>query len=276
MTSSSGENGRRAEYEVVIVRYGTRSTLRSEVYLNHPLYGEPDGPMEMDYFIWVARNADRTVVVDTGFSPLGGERRKRTTLIPPPDAWDALGIAPESSPTVVVTHAHYDHAGNIAHFPTSRIVLAERELEFWRDDVSRRTLFHHSVEDSDLDALEDAVADGRVEPFSGRLTIAPGIDVMEIGGHTPGQSMVLIQTSDGPVLLASDAVHYYEELDRRMPFTSVASLVDMYEGFELIRRMMADGTARHLVPGHDPSTLARFAPMRGHLDGLAATIGSAR
>ncbi len=37
-------------YEVTIVKYGTRSTTRSDVYLNFPLYHESEGPIEMDYF----------------------------------------------------------------------------------------------------------------------------------------------------------------------------------------------------------------------------------
>src|ERR1051325_813120 len=62
-------------WQVTIVRYGTRQTVRSDVYLNYHLYGEPDGPIGMDYFFWVIRNADRTIVVDTGLSAAGAGPR---------------------------------------------------------------------------------------------------------------------------------------------------------------------------------------------------------
>jgi hypothetical protein len=75
-----------ARYQVTIVKYGTRQTVRSDVYLNHHLYGEPDGPIGMDYFFWVVRNTERTIIVDTGFSAIGGANRKRTTLIEPAPA----------------------------------------------------------------------------------------------------------------------------------------------------------------------------------------------
>jgi glyoxylase-like metal-dependent hydrolase (beta-lactamase superfamily II) len=94
--------------------------------------------------------------------------------------------------------------------------------------------------------------------------------VIRVGGHTPGQSVVLVNTSHGVVLLASDSVHYYEEYERNMPFTQVANLIDMYAGFDRIRAMRAD----HLVAGHDPGTLGRFAPCTlAGITGLAATIG---
>jgi len=57
------------QYEVLAVRYGTRQASAAEVFLNYHAYHEPDRPLAMDYFFWVARNQARTVVIDTGFSP---------------------------------------------------------------------------------------------------------------------------------------------------------------------------------------------------------------
>ena len=58
--------------EVTIVRYGTRTGRRDEVYLNHHIYGEADGRIEMDYFFWIVRTSTETILVDTGFSATGG------------------------------------------------------------------------------------------------------------------------------------------------------------------------------------------------------------
>lgn len=260
-------------YEIVIARYGMRTTVRSEVYLNYALYHEADGPAALDYFVWIVRNPERTILVDTGFSVAGGEARKRTMLRHPSVIWDALGITPESAPPIVLTHAHFDHAGNLDHFPGSQIIMAASELEFWHGPQAHRELFHHSVEDSELAYLLTVQSEGRLTTFTGRHTVAPGVELIEVGGHTPGQSVVLVQTSDGPVVLASDAVHFHEELERGMPFMSVADLVAMYEGFDLLNGMLSDGTAVAVVSGHDPSTLDRFEPLGEPLPGEAAVIG---
>ncbi|MFD2415913.1 N-acyl homoserine lactonase family protein [Amycolatopsis pigmentata] len=261
-------------YEVVIVKYGTRETTKKDVFLNYPVYGEADEPIRMDYFFWIIRNEQRTVLVDTGFSRAGGTARKRTFLLEPARAYAALDVDPAARPTVIVTHAHYDHIGNLGLFPDSPLILARSEYDFWTGRHAKRTQFHHSVEDEEIDALVAAHAAGNVRTFSGRLEVAPGIEVIEVGGHTPGQSVVLVDTSDGPVLLASDAIHYYEEYEQDRPFTFVADLVEMYDAFDLIRTMAGQGRVRHLVSGHDPDTLARFTPVEGELAGLAATIGS--
>ncbi|MEV6634790.1 N-acyl homoserine lactonase family protein [Actinoplanes sp. NPDC051470] len=258
-------------WQVVIVRYGTRQTVRSDVYLNHHLYGEPDGPIGMDYFFWVLRGAGRTIVVDTGFSAAGGANRKRTTLIEPAAALDALGVDRATGPPVVVTHAHYDHIGNLGLFPMSPVSIARAEYDFWTGPYANRTLLHHSVEDDEIAHLRQVESEGRLRPFADEAVLAPGVRLIRLGGHTPGQTVVLVDTSAGPVLLASDAVHYYEEYQRSMPFTQVANLIDMYAGFERIRGMVDSGEVRYLVPGHDPATLARF----GGTDGTYATIGEA-
>lgn len=272
MTERTDDNG---VYEVVIVKYGTRATTRSDVFLNFHLYRQVDEPMDMDYFFWVLRNERRTVVVDTGFSVAGGASRGRTQLAGVRELLEALGVDRAAGPTVVLTHAHYDHAGNLDLFPASRIVTSSAELEFWQGRHANKVLFHHSVDDEGVAELARANAEGRVDLFSGSCRVAPGIEVLELGGHTPGQAVVKVDTHDGVVLLASDSAHYYEELERDMPFSSVADLVAMYDGFARIRAMVKSGEVRHVVSGHDPTTLDRFATRGdvGPFTDLVATVG---
>jgi glyoxylase-like metal-dependent hydrolase (beta-lactamase superfamily II) len=233
-------------YQVSIVKFGTRSTVKSDVYLNFHIYKMDDEPVEMDYFFWVIRNAQRTVVVDTGFSKHGGEVRNRTFLIEPAAAFAALGVAPAEAPQVLVTHGHYDHIGNLDLFPESNIIMARAELDFWLSSFAARKQFRHSVEEEELDYLKRAAGEGRIKTFDHEHSIAPGIRMFRVGGHTPGQSIVTVDTSDGQVVLASDAIHYYEEYEQDLPFMFVNDVREMYAGFDTIRQLM-ETTASHLV-----------------------------
>ncbi len=260
------------DYEVLAVRYGTRETCASQVYLNWFQYGEPDYPLAMDYYVWLIRGRDRLILVDTGFTPEVGAQRGRTTTLPPLQALERLGVAPAEVDTVVVTHGHYDHTGHVFAFPHAELVMSGRELDFWAGPYSRRPQFAHSAERADLDELVGRDQQGRVQRVSGRQAVAPGVVVREVGGHTPGQLIVEIEGRDGAVVLASDAVHYYEELERDRPFVVVADLEAMYAGFDTVADL-AGAPGAVLVPGHDPLVMQKFEPVDPEAPELAVRVG---
>ena len=264
--------GDTATYEVLAVRYGTRLTRRSEVFLHYEVYGEPDAETRMDYFFWVARRPGQTVLIDCGFNERSGARRGRTMLCPPPSALERLGIAPGDVGLLIATHAHYDHIGNLGSFPAAELVLAEREYAFWTGPLASRPLFATSAEAEDIDRLRQAHEDGRIRLVSGREPITEGIDAIDVGGHTPGQLIVLITAGRGEVVIASDALHYYEEMAHDRPFAHVTDLPAMYDCYGLLRGLAAGG-AREIVAGHDPDVMRRFPEAAGETAGLAVRIG---
>jgi glyoxylase-like metal-dependent hydrolase (beta-lactamase superfamily II) len=230
------------QYEVLAIRYGTRESSAAEVFLNYHAYHEPDRPLRMDYFFWVVRNPARTVVVDTGFSPAGGAARGRTMLLDTVPALAAAGITPDEVSQVILTHAHYDHIGGLPAFTSGEVLMAEDEYAFWTGPMGRRGQFAHTTEPVELDHLRELRAAGRLTlarpaPYQ----VAPGIELVQVG----------------PVVLASDAVHYYEELERDRPFATVADLPDMYAAFDQISEL-AQAPGTRVVAGHDPLVAERF------------------
>ncbi|OUM45097.1 N-acyl homoserine lactonase family protein [Arthrobacter sedimenti] len=261
-------------YRVVAVRVGTRTTERSDVYLNHRLYGEDDGPARVDYFFWVVQGPGGTVVVDTGFSEDAGRKRGRTLLRRPAEALDRLGVDPAAVADVIVTYAHYDHIGNLDLFPHARIHISEREYRFWTSHTAEHLQFSFYSEKTEIDKLREAESHGRLKLFSGKTEPLPGLRLVEVGGHTPGQAVLYIPTSQGEVLLTSDAVHFYEELDRDMPFTAVSDLPAMYDAFASIRE---ERRSRGVIvlAGHDPDVLTRFSACEELPAGAGIAIGNA-
>lgn len=226
----------------------------------------------MDYFFWVVRSPQRIVLVDCGFSADGGARRNRTMLREPVAALADLGISPAEVAQLIVTHAHYDHAGNLAAFPAAEIIMARREFDFWTGPLASRALFAYSAEPAEIDDLKAAHRAGRITFVTGSHQVADGIELTEVGGHTPGQLMVQVRVAGGQAVLASDALHYYEEADRDRPFAHVADLAAMYRGFEVLREL-ADRPGTVIVAGHDPEVMRRFPGVAGPGGGLAVRIG---
>lgn len=244
-------------YRVFTLRHGTRDTTRSHVFLDYTSYGEPDGPHTVDYFFWVLQNESRVIVVDTGYDAEVAQRRGRVVLHDPIEMLrDHLGIEAEDVDTVVVTHCHYDHIGNLSRFPRATVHLAAAELDFVRSGALRRGLIGHFTEPAEVDDLNRLQSENRLVTVVGAEQLASGVRLVPVGGHTPGQLMVEVDTAAGPVLLTSDALHFDEEIDRDMPFISSMDLPATYRAFDEIRSRADAGSI--IVAGHDPSVLTRM------------------
>jgi len=115
------------EYELYAIRYAERDARRSD----HFIGGDPhDGPMPMDYFVWVAIAPHHTVVIDTGFTAEIAAARKRRFLRCPIEALSLLGVDGGAVKDVVLTHMHYDHVGNFHRLPSAQFHLQEVELHY--------------------------------------------------------------------------------------------------------------------------------------------------
>ena len=247
--------------EVIVVRYGTRQTTKSECYYNFRAYREPDAEITMDYFFWIFRTDEQVIVIDTGFSPEAAIARKRQPVVKPADALARLGIDPAEVKLLVLTHAHYDHAGNLGLYPNAEIVMSRREFEFWGTEMGKRPQYAHHIDPLDIERIQALADAGRITFLDGpRNTLVPGIELYELGGHTPGQLALVVEMPEGPVILASDAVHYYDEFEQDRPFAVLDSLADMYKGYEQIREWLQRPGAL-MIPGHDPDVMNRFAPV---------------
>jgi glyoxylase-like metal-dependent hydrolase (beta-lactamase superfamily II) len=258
---------------VTAARYGTLETTLSDAYYRHSAYGEPDGPARLDYYFWILRAADdgETILVDTGFDPEAGRRRGRTCLIEPAAAMAQLGIAPDTVSRVVLTHLHYDHTGNLDVLPDAELLVPAVELDFWLGPLGRRGQFAVSVEETELERVRAADAAGRVRRLEGGEELAEGVHAVHLGGHSPGQIALAIFGTGSPVVLASDAVHFYEELERDRPFAVVADLAAMYEAYDTLRDL-AGAPGSQLVPGHDAAVMERYPRVDGPAGAFAVEV----
>ena len=105
-------------YELFALRYATRRGRRAEFFLG----GDPhDSPMDIDYFVWLARRPGHVCLIDTGFDECMAAKRRRDFLRDPIASLDLLGVSAQEIDDVILTHFHYDHAGNFARIPRGRV-----------------------------------------------------------------------------------------------------------------------------------------------------------
>ena len=254
-------------YEVYAIKYAHHERLASANFIG----GDPhDAPMPLDYFVWAIVGGDNTFVVDTGFDPAMGKQRQREMLQPPAEGLKAIGLEAETVEDVIVTHMHYDHAGNHALFPRARYHIQDREMAYCTGRCMCHDALRHAFEPEDVAVMVRRVFEGRVAFHDGSSELAPGVSVHLVGGHTNGLQVVRVRTRRGWVVLASDATHLYANIEQARPFPIVYNVGDMLEGYATIRRL-AD-SPDHVIPGHDPDVLNRYPAPNEALKGWVARL----
>lgn len=235
-------------WDVHAVKYADRNArIRGDSFIfddNH------DAPHAMDYFMWLLRRGDETILVDTGYDTAEAMARDRPIRLEPAVALAPLGVVPEAVGQVIVTHLHYDHAGGLHLFPNATLHMQAAEMAFATGPCMCHDTLRMPFTAGHVCEAVRRLYSGKVVFHDGDAEIAEGVTVHRIGGHSRGLQCVRVRTEAGWLVLASDAAHYYENLWLRKPFPIVVDLEDMLAGFG---RLEALASRRELiVPGHDP------------------------
>ena len=248
-------------WEAYAIRYGRHER---PAQMNHLLpVSDPHEAMPLDYFVWLLRGPDgREIVVDTGFDAGLAERRGRKISRSVSDSLRAMGTDPAKVSDVVITHLHYDHAGSIGIFPNASLHLQDREMAFATGRHMCTPCIRVPFEADHVVDMVRAVYAERVQFHDGDGEVAPGVTLHRVGGHSDGLQVVRVETARGPVVVASDAMHFYANWRGGNPFPIIFDLGAMTQGWRLAKRL-AGGDETRVIPGHDPEVRTRFPAVPG-------------
>lgn len=255
-------------YEIHAVKYARHDRPAHENFIG----GDPHdtAPMPLDYFVWAVVGRRRSFILDTGFSAEVAARRGRRLLCTPAEGLRRIGIEAGGVADVVLSHMHYDHAGNHDMFPAARYHIQDREMAYCTGRCMCHGLLRAPFEAADVKAMVDRVFAGRASFHDGSVELAPGVSLHHVGGHSLGLQVMRVRTRRGWVVLASDATHFYANLQQRRLFPIVADVPQMLEGYDTLHRLAS--SPDHIIPGHDPLVLERYPASAPGLEGMAARL----
>jgi glyoxylase-like metal-dependent hydrolase (beta-lactamase superfamily II) len=262
-------------YEILALKYGENTARKAADNYMHPTPDDHASPMPIDYFVFVIRNAERTILVDTGFDHKEAAARGRKITCEPIEVLKSIGIEPASIKETVITHLHFDHAGTMDQFTGSKFHLQAAEMAYATGPCMCEPSMRTPFTADHVCQMVRHVYSGRVQFHDGDGEVAPGITVHKCPGHSKGIQALRVNTSHGPVVLASDVVHFYGNIEQRRPFFITIDQEATLKSYDRLQAL-ADGKLKNVIPGHDPLILKRYPAWKPETAGIVHKLDAPR
>ena len=180
--------------------------------------GADDSMVHAAMQTWVLRSGGRTIVVDTA---IGNDKAR-----PAVGAWDHMqldylgnlaraGVRPEDVDLVINTHLHSDHIGWntrlvdgawVPTFPNATYLMPKTDFEFW-NPASNPDIAGGVNENAFEDSIAPVRDAGLVQLWEDSHVIDADLRLDAAPGHTPGHSVIVVQSGTDKALLAADIIH---------------------------------------------------------------------
>lgn len=242
-------------YEIYAIRYATIPDFA----VNQLVAGaEPGRKLDIAMLVWLVKGNNHTILVDAGFYREQFFKQWHVANFEKPsDAVKRAGVQPTDITDVIISHMHWDHADGMDLFPNAKIWIQKDELEYYAGTAwqSRRT--HGGIDPDDVLAAVKLNLQGRVALVNGDAQeILEGITCYTGGKHTYASQFAGVNTKGGTVILASDNMYLYENLDKHAPIAATLDAASNLKAQDRMRQLAANPTL--IIPGHDPAILKRF------------------
>ena len=242
-------------YEVEAVRYA--------IIQDFPVAGlvkdaDPARKLDIAMMVWLVKGNGKTIVVDSGFYH---ERLfkdwKIKDFVKPSEALAGAGVRPEDVTDVIITHMHWDHADGMDLFPKARIWIQKDEYTYYTGEAWQQRRTHGGIDPEDVLTIVKLNTESRVGLVNGDdQEIIPGVRCYTGGKHTFQSQYVSVETKAGKVVLASDNMYLYENMEKHAPIAATLDSDSNLRAQDRMKQLAAN--PRLVVPGHDPAVFDRF------------------
>ena len=193
-----------ANFSLTVFKYGQSTLPESWAYQN----GSKSRRVPISFLFYMIDTGKRKILVDAGCDSMPGFEMEH--FITPVKLLHRYGLSPDDITDVVITHAHHDHIGGVAHFKKANIYIQKDEARLGAKYLKGM----------------------RVQTFDECYKINDFIEIKKIAGHSIGSSIVIIHHQDKPIVLAGDECYVRKCLDEKIP-TGVSC--DLKRSEEFIR-----------------------------------------
>jgi len=250
----SQSNGK-PTYEVYAIRYAVIPDFPVAALVKG---ADAARKLDIAMAVWLVKGNGRNVLVDAGFyREQFFKQWKIKDFVKPSDALADVGLKPEDITDVIISHMHWDHADGMDLFPKAKIWIQKDEYTYYTGEAWQQPRTHGGIHPDDVVAIVKLNMQGRVGLVNGDAQeIIPGITCYTGGKHTWQSQYVGVNSKEGAVVLASDNMYLYENLDKHVPIAATLDAESNLRAQDRMKQIAAN--PRLIIPGHDPAMFYRF------------------
>ncbi len=243
------------QYQIYAIRY---ATLPDFPVAELVAGADPARKLDIAMMIWLVRGNGRNILVDSGFYHDQFFKEWHVNdFIKPSETLKPLGLKPEDITDIIITHMHWDHADGMDLFPNARIWIQKDELQYYAGEAWQSQDTHGGIDPDDVLTLVKLNTQGHVGLVNGDAQeIIPGVICYTGGRHTYASQYVGVSASAGTVVLASDNMYLYENLEKHKPIAATLDAASNLRAQDRMKQLAANPGL--IIPGHDPAVITKF------------------
>ena len=242
-------------YQVYAVKfYGAHRISAPQMVVG----ANPSDSLTLCYMLWYLKGADgRNILVDAGMTDTA--MTGNNDFVRPDLVLQRINVHPSDITDVIITHPHNDHIGGISLFPDATVWMQKDDFEYFVGGAWQENGFARGFQKNDVRNLIEINLAGRLKLVDGdNIEIIPGIKVFTGSKHTYENQYLLVNSNSAKdrILVASDAVWFYYNLDNLLPATLCMDPVAYVDAMRRMKTLVTDQDL--IIPGHDDLVFSKY------------------
>ncbi len=254
-------------YEIYALKYAVLQ--QPTPIANWVLNGPDKDSVGIVFVFWLIKdNAGKNILVDAGCNNdlqaaidfgLYNFTRPDSVLL-------EAGVKATDITDIIISHPHWDHVDGVNLFPNAHIWIQKDDYTYFVGQAWQKDANHGGFAKRDVLQLVELNIAGKLTMVDGDdKEIIPGIKVFTGSRHTYNSQYVQVQSGKDKVIIASDNIWIYYNLDKMMPAPAYGTF-DAKSYVAAMQRMKTLASSPALIiPGHDAQMFARFTNISNNI-----------
>jgi glyoxylase-like metal-dependent hydrolase (beta-lactamase superfamily II) len=253
----SSQSQTKTDYHIYAIKFASVG--------NRPLSELASGGSKTDsvnlfFMTWLIEGNGKKILVDAGFSRELDWVKSMVWYKSPDSVLNEMDIKPDDITDIILTHPHADHINGIKLFPKAHIWMQKEDYGYFVGQAWQTGGQNGGFEKKDVNYIVNLNIEGKVTLVDGdNKELFPGITVYTGSRHTYNSQFVLVQSGSDKVILASDNIWIYYNLDHLISSPYMAGTFDTTAYVKSMQRMKTLASDdKYIIPGHDADVFKRF------------------